>query len=203
MGLGQCLVDRVTHLWRDPERGVRLGQRLAHVQLVVHDPSLAAGPGGSAVARMGGGPTAHHVVRDLGKEPRRGRAPPPCRARPPTGRLSRQPERSPAIDDSPAWARRDWVALAVVTLGAAAVRLPGLASPSGFVFDEIFYARNACRFVIDTAQCGIDELVSGAHPPLGNWLIGIGIRLFGYHEFGWRIAAATTRSSASSQRTAG
>lgn len=80
--------------------------------------------------------------------------------------------------------------MAAVTLAAAAVRLPGLATPSGFVFDEIFYARNACRFVIDTAQCGIDELVSGAHPPLGNWLIGIGIKLFGYDEFGWRIMAA-------------
>jgi dolichyl-phosphate-mannose-protein mannosyltransferase len=70
------------------------------------------------------------------------------------------------------------------------VRLVGLTTPSGFVFDEIFYARNACRFVIDTAQCGIADLVSGAHPPLGNWLIGIGIRLFGYDEFGWRITSA-------------
>lgn len=80
--------------------------------------------------------------------------------------------------------------MAAVTLGAAAVRLPGLASPSGFVFDEIFYARIACRFVIGTSRCGIDNVVSGAHPPLGNWLIGIGIRLFGYNEFGWRIMAA-------------
>ena len=82
------------------------------------------------------------------------------------------------------------MALAIVTLGAATLRLVGLTTPAGFVFDEIFYARNACRFVIDTAQCGIDELVSGAHPPLGNWLIGLGIRLFGYDEFGWRIASA-------------
>lgn len=80
--------------------------------------------------------------------------------------------------------------MAVVTVGAAAVRLAGLTTPAGLVFDEIFYARNACRFVIDTARCGIDDLVSGAHPPLGNWLIGIGIRLFGYDEFGWRIASA-------------
>jgi dolichyl-phosphate-mannose--protein O-mannosyl transferase len=80
--------------------------------------------------------------------------------------------------------------MAIVTLGAAIVRLAGLTTPAGFVFDEIFYARNACRFVVDTAQCGIDDLVSGAHPPLGNWLIGIGIRLFGYDEFGWRIASA-------------
>ncbi|MEX0626192.1 MAG: phospholipid carrier-dependent glycosyltransferase [Chloroflexota bacterium] len=80
--------------------------------------------------------------------------------------------------------------MALVAVGAATVRLVGLTTPAGFVFDEIFYARNACRFVIDTAQCGIDDLVSGAHPPLGNWLIGIGIRLFGYDEFGWRIASA-------------
>jgi len=80
--------------------------------------------------------------------------------------------------------------MAVVTAGAMAVRLAGLTTPAGFVFDEIFYARNACRFVVDTASCGIDDLVSGAHPPLGNWLIGIGIRIFGYDEFGWRIASA-------------
>jgi dolichyl-phosphate-mannose--protein O-mannosyl transferase len=77
-----------------------------------------------------------------------------------------------------------------VTLGAAAVRLTGLTTPAVLVFDEIFYARNACRFVIDTVACGIDDLVSGAHPPLGNWLIGVGIRLFGYDEFGWRISSA-------------
>jgi len=80
--------------------------------------------------------------------------------------------------------------MAVVSLGAAAVRLAGLTTPAGLVFDEIFYARNACRFVVDTAQCGIVDLVSGAHPPLGNWLIGIGIGLFGYDEFGWRIGSA-------------
>jgi dolichyl-phosphate-mannose-protein mannosyltransferase len=82
------------------------------------------------------------------------------------------------------------VAVALVTLSAAAVRLAGLSTPSGFVFDEIFYARIGCRFVIDTAQCGIDNVVSGAHPPLGNWLVGIGIRLFGYDEFGWRVTSA-------------
>jgi dolichyl-phosphate-mannose-protein mannosyltransferase len=80
--------------------------------------------------------------------------------------------------------------MTVVALGAATVRLAGLTTPAGLVFDEIFYARNACRFVIDTARCGIEDLVSGAHPPLGNWLVGIGIRLFGYDEFGWRIASA-------------
>lgn len=94
------------------------------------------------------------------------------------------------IDHSRAWGGRDWLALAVVSLGAGLVRVVDLGRPAGLVFDEIFYARNACRFVIGTAQCGVDQLVSGAHPPLGNWLIGIGIRLFGFDEFGWRIASA-------------
>jgi hypothetical protein len=61
-------------------------------------------------------------------------------------------ERSSAILGRSAWARRDWIALAVVTLLGAAVRLPGLSAPSGFVFDEIFYARIACRFVIDNSK---------------------------------------------------
>jgi len=80
--------------------------------------------------------------------------------------------------------------MAVIALGAAVVRVIALATPAGFVFDEIFYARIACRFVVDTARCGIDQLVSGAHPPLGNWLIALGIRIFGYDEFGWRITSA-------------
>lgn len=96
----------------------------------------------------------------------------------------------PGIDRRPGLTRLDWVALLVVTAGAALLRLPGLGRPLGFVFDEIFYAQNACRYVIGTAECGIDELASRAHPPLGNWLVGTGIRLFGYDEFGWRIAAA-------------
>jgi dolichyl-phosphate-mannose-protein mannosyltransferase len=98
--------------------------------------------------------------------------------------------RDRGIDPHPGWSRRDWVALAVVTAGAAVVRLAALSRPVGFVFDEIFYARNACRYVIGTAECGIEGLASRAHPPLGNWMIGAGIRAFGYDEFGWRVTAA-------------
>ena len=59
----------------------------------------------------------------------------------------------------------------------------------GLVFDEIFYAQNACRYV-GAAECGIEGLASRAHPPLGNWIIGLGIKLFGYDAFGWRVMAA-------------
>lgn len=87
--------------------------------------------------------------------------------------------------------RLDWLALAGVTLGALAVRVTGLNRPLGLVFDEVFYARNGCRYVLGSdSVCGIDQLASRAHPPLGNWLIGAGIKGFGFHPFGWRIAAA-------------
>jgi dolichyl-phosphate-mannose--protein O-mannosyl transferase len=101
-----------------------------------------------------------------------------------------RPWREGTIDRRPGWSRLDWIALLTVTAGAALLRLPGLSRPVGFVFDEIWYARNACRYVIGTAECGIDQLASRAHPPLGNWMVGAGIKAFGYDEFGWRISAA-------------
>jgi dolichyl-phosphate-mannose--protein O-mannosyl transferase len=101
-----------------------------------------------------------------------------------------RPWRDRQIDRRPGWSRLDWIALLAVTAGAAALRLPGLSRPVGFVFDEIWYARNACRYVIGTPECGIDQLASRAHPPLGNWMIGAGIKLFGYDEVGWRMSAA-------------
>jgi len=96
------------------------------------------------------------------------------------------------IDRVRAWGRLDWLLLPLVTLGAGAVRLAGLSRPIGFVFDEIFYAQNACHYVVGGSGCGIEGLASRAHPPLGNWIIGLGIKLFGYDEFGWRVMAALT-----------
>lgn len=97
-----------------------------------------------------------------------------------------------AINRQPAWDRLDWLLMSLVTAGAGLVRLAGLSRPVGLVFDEIFYAQNACRYVIGTTECGIEGLASRAHPPLGNWIVGLGIKLFGYDEFGWRVMAAVT-----------
>jgi dolichyl-phosphate-mannose--protein O-mannosyl transferase len=59
------------------------------------------------------------------------------------------------------------------------------------VFDEIFYARDACWYVAGSeAVCGITELASRTHPPLGKWLIGAGIAALGYEPTGWRLTAA-------------
>jgi len=98
---------------------------------------------------------------------------------------------SPPASRAVAWSRLDTAALAIITLGAAVIRFAGLARPIGHVFDEIFYAVDACWYVVASPEvCEVAELASRAHPPLGKWLIGSGILLFGYDEFGWRVAAA-------------
>ena len=78
-----------------------------------------------------------------------------------------------------------------ILAGAAIMRLVSLGRPIELVFDEIFYARDACWYVVGTeAVCGISELASRSHPPLGKWLIGAGIAAFGYEPFGWRVTVA-------------
>ena len=74
---------------------------------------------------------------------------------------------------------------------ALSFRLWRLDSPKGYIFDEIYYAKNAYSLIssgVELDQEGGSEFV--VHPPLGKWLIGIGIKLFGNNEFGWRSSSA-------------
>ena len=79
---------------------------------------------------------------------------------------------------------------------ALALRLWRLNLPKGYIFDEVYYAKNAASLItngVELNEQGAAEFV--VHPPLGKWLIGIGIRLFGNNEFGWRIIAAIVGSA--------
>ena len=82
--------------------------------------------------------------------------------------------------------------LTVLGLGVMALvfRLWHLGSPKGFVFDEVYYAQNANSLLHHGVELdprtGVAEFI--VHPPIGKWMIAIGIKLFGYHEFGWRIS---------------
>ena len=90
-----------------------------------------------------------------------------------------------------AWSRLDTIALVAIVIGAALLRFVSLGRPVDLVFDEIFYALDACWYVFGSESvCGITELASRTHPPLGKWLIGSGIAVFGYDAFGWRVAVA-------------
>jgi dolichyl-phosphate-mannose--protein O-mannosyl transferase len=74
---------------------------------------------------------------------------------------------------------------------ALSFRLWRLDTPKGYIFDEIYYAKNAYSLIssgVELDQQGGSEFV--VHPPFGKWLIGIGIKIFGNNEFGWRSSSA-------------
>jgi dolichyl-phosphate-mannose--protein O-mannosyl transferase len=105
------------------------------------------------------------------------------------------------------WNRLDSIALAAVTLVGATLRAFRLDAPSSVVFDEFFYARDGCWYVkASRSACGLVGLMTTdreverwlrdfgeltpEHPPLGKWLIGAGIKLFGFRPGAWRLAPA-------------
>ena len=79
---------------------------------------------------------------------------------------------------------------------ALTLRLWRLDLPKGYIFDEVYYAKDATSLIahgVELSEDGMAEFV--VHPPLGKWLIGIGIKLFGNNEFGWRVIAAVVGSA--------
>lgn len=100
-----------------------------------------------------------------------------------------------------------WIVPTAILALAAFLRVWALARPGTLVFDELYYVRDAVSqlahgypttwpdddpaFGAERAQLFSDEASSIAHPPLGKWLIGLGILLFGADSgWGWRIAVA-------------
>ena len=87
--------------------------------------------------------------------------------------------------------RLDIVLLIALTLLGGAVRFISLADPGELVFDETYYAKDACMYVAgDIETCKLEAAQAEVHPPLGKWLIAGGIRFFGFDPFGWRVAVA-------------
>ena len=70
---------------------------------------------------------------------------------------------------------RDWTLALSLTLIAFLQRVWNLGYPKGFIFDEIYYAKNANSLIQHGVELdkGNPEFV--VHPPVGKWLIGIGI----------------------------
>ena len=85
----------------------------------------------------------------------------------------------------------DYVSLAGVSAAAALLTFIRLGEPRALMFDETYYAKDACWYVEASKQlCETGAEQTTVHPPLGKWLIGLGIKVFGYDSFGWRISAA-------------
>ncbi|MEI7025190.1 glycosyltransferase family 39 protein [Paenibacillus sp. y28] len=52
---------------------------------------------------------------------------------------------------------------------------------NGAYFDEVYYVRAAYELLHGMTP------YESTHPPLGKWLIAMGVSVFGFHPFGWRI----------------
>ena len=92
---------------------------------------------------------------------------------------------------TPPWGPLDWWALAGVTLLAGWLRLQKLGVPRKIMFDELYYAKEACYYVRASLKaCRLDSVDFEVHPPLGKWMIGAGIDLLGFDSYGWRIVPA-------------
>ncbi len=104
--------------------------------------------------------------------------------------------------------RTEWILVGIITLVAVLVRFVRLDQPNGIVFDEIYYVPDGWTITNNGyesewpenkedlwATGGYDEYLDKAeyvvHPPLGKYLIGIFMHLFGAeHVWAWRFGVA-------------
>lgn len=102
-----------------------------------------------------------------------------------------RPARVQPAERTARWTGVDTGALTAVTVVAGALRLFRVTAVSSRVFDEAYYAVQGCMYVFGPeSRCdprGVFTL-GELHPPLGKWLIAIGIRLFGNRSGAWRLA---------------
>ncbi|MFC4138931.1 MULTISPECIES: phospholipid carrier-dependent glycosyltransferase [unclassified Microbacterium] len=110
---------------------------------------------------------------------------------------------------APRWDRvLRWLPPLLVTLLAAVLRLTNLGHPHAIMFDETYYVKDAWSLWINGyeatwADGANEELLNGdtgalgssgsfvVHPPLGKWIIALGMAAFGPgSSAGWRISAA-------------
>lgn len=96
--------------------------------------------------------------------------------------------------------------LGLIVTVAFGLRASALDSPPKRVFDETWYARDACFYWLESrTRCELATFkafdrdvqrnlvdyheVTPEHPPLGKWLIGVPVRVFGFFPRAWRLAS--------------
>jgi dolichyl-phosphate-mannose-protein mannosyltransferase len=87
-------------------------------------------------------------------------------------------------DARPPWPSAATRVLLLVLLAAAVFRLPGLGYPAEEYFDEVYHAKTALQYLNGEAP------TEWVHPPTAKLLIAIGVALFGYHPWAWRLVPA-------------
>jgi dolichyl-phosphate-mannose-protein mannosyltransferase len=91
--------------------------------------------------------------------------------------------------------RRVSLTIALILLVSAALRLWQVATPAEYMFDEVYYAKDA-KAIVDGRVAPQPPLrweagdeVSWPHPEMGKFAIAAGVLLFGDRAFGWRLPA--------------
>jgi dolichyl-phosphate-mannose--protein O-mannosyl transferase len=105
---------------------------------------------------------------------------------------SEAPSEEPGpVSTPPSWTRLDTISMSLITIAAGLLRFIGLDMPKTLVFDEVYYAKDACWYVTSSSQlCNVTTETTQVHPPLGKWLIALGIRLSDFNSYGWRVTCA-------------
>ena len=106
---------------------------------------------------------------------------------------------------APVWM---WPALVIITAIGGGLRLFRLDFPHRLIFDETYYVKDSYSVfkfgyerswpedADDSFNAGDPSIIEPTpeyvvHPPLGKWIIGAGIHLFGAEDsFGWRFSVA-------------
>ena len=80
--------------------------------------------------------------------------------------------------------------LGLILLLTALIRFWNLGTPDKLVFDEVYYVDGAKDYLTNSVETtkGAAEFV--VHPPVGKWLIALGIQILGDSPAGWRLSAA-------------
>ena len=86
------------------------------------------------------------------------------------------------------------IAPILIALVSFFLRIFHLGDIKTFIFDEVYYvdgARDLLKFGVEVTGNNPEFVV---HPPIGKWLIALGIQLFGDSAFGWRFTTAVAGS---------
>ncbi len=80
--------------------------------------------------------------------------------------------------------------LGLILLVTALIRFWNLGTPDKLVFDEVYYVDGAKDYLNSGVETTNEAAEFIVHPPVGKWLIALGIQLLGDSPAGWRFSAA-------------
>ena len=82
------------------------------------------------------------------------------------------------------------IAPIVIALISFFLRTFNLGSIKTLIFDEVYYVDGARDLLAQGVEVAGPNSEFVVHPPLGKWMIALGIQIFGDNPTGWRIATA-------------